>query len=124
MTKQEIFDTVARHLAAQGYRATDSQGHCKYRTPLGDKCAAGCVIPDNMYAPHMEGTSVRAWHNFFGITNIELCVNLQNVHDNESYWTPENMLKALRRVASLYALDPAILDKLDFGLIIPNRLDI
>ena len=32
--------------------------HCVYRGPGGRRCAAGWLIPDDMYSPQMEGASV------------------------------------------------------------------
>lgn len=60
MDKQEIFDTVVRHLAQQGHRAVakpsilSSEPVCMYRTPNGSKCAFGALIPDAVYDPRME----------------------------------------------------------------------
>lgn len=63
MDKQEIFNTVARHLLAQGVRAEQRGPHstmCAYRGQGCTKCAAGVLIPDNEYEPRFEGLSVRA----------------------------------------------------------------
>ena len=55
MNAQEIFDKVATHLSKQGHRAFDDNA-CMYRSPNGDKCAMGCLIPDEEYnADTMEG---------------------------------------------------------------------
>ena len=61
LNKQQVFDKVAAHLLAQGI--TSSKGHevggtCLYRGPNGTKCAVGCLIPDDLYSPNMEGKSV------------------------------------------------------------------
>lgn len=66
MTNQEIFDTVYRHLLKQGRRSTRQRpGNpagqdplCVYRAPNGDRCAVGCLIPDDLYSPDMEGLGV------------------------------------------------------------------
>jgi hypothetical protein len=34
----------------------NGKGHCMYRNPDGLKCAIGCLIPDEVYTPDMEGT--------------------------------------------------------------------
>jgi hypothetical protein len=57
-TDQEIFDTVAKHLLAQGERAITENGACAYRGVEGRKCAIGCLIPDEVYDPNMECTSL------------------------------------------------------------------
>ena len=73
MDKQEVFDTVCRHLAVQKTRSvfdetvegtpTDSGPvqkaiRCAYRgtgSSEGLKCALGCLIPDEEYEAWMEG---------------------------------------------------------------------
>lgn len=55
MTEQEIFDTVLAHLREQGEASADSSGVCQYRGPDGTSCAVGCLIPDEMYHPVIEG---------------------------------------------------------------------
>lgn len=64
VNKQEVFDTVVRHLGKQGERAVaydayDEGSRCVYRASDGKKCAVGCLIPDEMYKPEMEGGSIR-----------------------------------------------------------------
>jgi hypothetical protein len=62
VTKQETFDIVARHLLTQNAKAWGpydsdigpTQG-CVYRDADGRKCAAGCLIPDDVYRPRLEG---------------------------------------------------------------------
>lgn len=90
MNKQEIFDTVVNHLRTQGKKAVKGQGGiCMYRAPDGSKCAAGVLIPDEIYDPKMEGRDVRALINpydyvalneLFG-DNLALVAALQTVHD-------------------------------------------
>lgn len=54
MTKQEIFDTVARHLFAQGEPAMDGNAACAYRAPKGLKCAVGALIADEHYSSNLD----------------------------------------------------------------------
>lgn len=53
------FDTVVAHLRQQKKKARglNQVGMliCKYRGDDGLKCAAGCLIPDELYKPEMEG---------------------------------------------------------------------
>lgn len=53
LTRQEIFDIVAKHLLQQNERAM-IDGICVYRTTSGLKCAIGALIPDNVYSVDME----------------------------------------------------------------------
>ena len=57
LSDQELFDKVVNHLRVQGCKALENE-HCKYRTASGLKCAAGCLIPDDMYKPSMEGMNI------------------------------------------------------------------
>jgi hypothetical protein len=66
MNNQEIFDTVATRLTAQRVqsrgRSTNPSGTvCKYRGHDNTKCAIGCLIPDELYDPILEGRAVRSF---------------------------------------------------------------
>jgi hypothetical protein len=44
------------HLATQKARAwSEDNGTCGYRTETGLMCAVGCLIPDELYDPEIEG---------------------------------------------------------------------
>ncbi len=58
MTKQETFDTVVRALLQQGRASRNESGKCRYRGPYGAKCAAGHLIPDELYTLDLEGCVV------------------------------------------------------------------
>ncbi len=78
MNRQEIFDKVATHLLTQNAKATygtynkyDGRGpdgksqyvetpQCVYRAPDGKKCAAGVLIPDELYDATFEGNRAAA----------------------------------------------------------------
>lgn len=67
MTKQEIFNKVWNHIHAQKRAATKlsefSQTECFYRLKDGDStlmCAAGCLIPDEIYDKRIENISIIA----------------------------------------------------------------
>jgi hypothetical protein len=77
MTDQEIFDTVAKHLIAQGKQsllpqvAGDSEYNgCAYRGENGTKCAIGCLIPDELYNPIIENTSVQVFFDTVSATEF------------------------------------------------------
>ena len=120
LSKQEIFDTVTKHLATQGEQATinheDDGPSCQYHAPDGGlKCAVGCLIPDDMYLSGMEGKTVSALFGEYPKTiqrigfdrkkHLGLLEGLQDVHDQEFVgdWP-----STLRRVGAVYALDTAI----------------
>lgn len=91
-TKQETFDKTVAHLRKQGRRAIDPEtGQCMYRAPDGCMCAAGCHIPDDRYDPCFEDQEIEVSSDS-ELTrlmrelghDIELLVDLRNVHDNRS----------------------------------------
>jgi hypothetical protein len=133
-TKQEVYDFVCRHLAAQGYRSIE-HGNCMYFGPGDTRCAVGCLMRPGVSRLSVEGTSVLALRTidklytedpylFNMVTNGEyadMLRGLQWVHDQEDNWVcPYVMPSVLRNVAKDYGIDPSILDRLDFGLIMPN----
>jgi hypothetical protein len=82
MTKQEQFNKVVAHARKQGEVAVNSYGECQYRAEDGAKCFVGCLIPDDIYEPDMEGLSARdviIRHDLD--LDVSLCNLLQIVHD-------------------------------------------
>lgn len=126
MNKQEIFDTVARHIFTQGVPGghTDLQNNfaCQYRGTGGTSCAVGCLIPDDVYRSEMEGNDVEylldkyystlpSWMQESG----GLLAKLQNVHDFLPAWRSAGAMRIkLHRVAMDYNLDTSLLDNLYF----------
>ena len=113
MTKQEIFDRVARHLLTQKKHAMIDDT-CAYRTPDGLKCAIGCLIPDELYTPKIEGFSVDDGPVIevlerTGLSCDEFLYELQTIHDGAAvyFWAKE-----LHTLASLHGLSHAIIDEL------------
>lgn len=105
MNKQEIFDKVVSHLRAQKKQALGSNHLCAYRGVDGTKCAAGCLITDEVYARHNNKDNT--WPNSLEGRGVNyplvsealeasgvptgartLVMTLQSVHDNEKpeYW--------------------------------------
>lgn len=101
MTKQETFNRVVNHLRQQGHRAFDSEAlHCVYfNQKTGDKCAAGCLIPEDKYDSSFEGRSIdcpkiarilkEEKHDLF------LVRGLQIIHDSKHVDEWENAFKEL-----------------------------
>lgn len=90
-TEQEVFEQVARHLLTQKEKSavgdTDSyELHCKYKLPIGLKCAAGCLIGDDEYNSCFEDD---AWdtlvkkYDEFPSKHIILIIYLQGIHDRK-----------------------------------------
>lgn len=57
-THQQIFEQVVTHLLTQKIRAISAGGNCVYRAGTS-KCAVGCLIPDDIYDPLIEGRTVQ-----------------------------------------------------------------
>lgn len=141
MDAQTVFDTVVRHLAAQGHRAVQSiparvyrdQPYvvCRYRTESGDKCAFGIFIPDADYDERMEGLASRALIETGVYKGYDLVVDkladkhpwmtqhtrlfseLQNAHDS-SFTSPfdeKSLYGALAQIAGTFDLSIAVLDE-------------
>lgn len=95
MTKQQMFDRVWQHFVVEKGPPSGDLTRCNYRDPSGAKCAMGLLIPDEMYAPVMEGRPAYAvlagWpelHRLLmdGFDDVpialwDLCHSLQNCHD-------------------------------------------
>jgi hypothetical protein len=132
MTPQEIYDTVAKHLFAQGKRSGDKRGdgsfQCKYRGPDDTKCAVGVLMPDEFYNLEMEGTGIcglfdpdataeggfplPAWMK----QNLELLIALQDAHDYSWHWYGSDRMKErLQQVAMDHNLNAAVLTDLKFA---------
>jgi hypothetical protein len=113
MTPQQIFDTVARHLLTQARQARSHAdfGLCAYRASDGCKCAAGALIPDDLYDPEFEGHGADS--NFlvkrmppWWRENLMLIRDLQVVHDS---YTPEHWKNQLALTAIGHHLSTDVL---------------
>jgi hypothetical protein len=113
MTQQEIFDIVARHLLTQNAKAHRGD-KCVYRAEDGKKCAIGCLIPDDVYSPDMEGQSILSllesdvWTKKlpFSLDDAEFLGYLQAIHDwhDLSVWKDK-----LQEIATKYQLNDSVL---------------
>lgn len=110
MTRQEVFNKVAKHLLKQGEPALGAMG-CRYLTDDGKKCAVGCLIPKRLYSVRMEGMAAnhsvvssvltRVFKHKISAKMDSLLGSLQGVHDaHPAYRWPEEMV----RVAKLHGL--------------------
>lgn len=130
MNRQEIFDKVAAHLLTQkakSLKVSRNDGitgeECRYRGMRGMKCAVGCLIPDELYNPDMEGKRVGALlehfpqlHPFFfdehetlPTETISLLDELQGIHDTTHM---RNWTFNLRAAARNFRLDARVIDSL------------
>lgn len=110
MNSQEMFEKVYEHLFTQGERAVH-MGCCRYRIDNGMTCAIGCLIPDDLYRPEMEGLTAGKILGMFPdlestILDRHLANDLQGVHDCPTCWESSKQLHSeLKAVADRYKLD-------------------
>lgn len=113
-TVQEFFDAVVTQLLKMKSRAMAITGgqkdpSCAYRTPEGDRCAAGGQIPDHLYQQKMEKMGIRTIVDLGGLTgggsltddqrrelrryfpSPHLAMTLQMIHDDPRYWGADGM---------------------------------
>jgi len=102
MDKQLTYDMVRDHLMTQGepsqvYDREEEATICRYRGDDGRMCAVGCLIPDELYRPELEGRIVRELPGdvlaAIGADSdeaIEFLRGLQMIHDlggNQERWS-------------------------------------
>jgi hypothetical protein len=108
MTRQEIFDKVAKHLLTQNSKAVDADSRCQYKMPDGRRCAIGCLIPDELYDPEMEGELLRDLLKKFPVLQTlwsdadrYFVCSLQMVHD---IYPVAHWVDVLRFIANQFEL--------------------
>lgn len=107
MKAQQIFNKVKNHLLKQNKKAIYN-GNCAYKHD-GMSCAIGCLIPDDVYLPEMEGYSIGALVNLFDLPeylldNFHLLIELQKIHDESN---PKMWKKELTQLANKQHLNSA-----------------
>lgn len=121
MNNQEAFNKIWQHFVVNKAPPSfaDYAGRgiaCAYRGENGAMCAVGCLIPDEMYTPHIEGNAIKSIiennHHFPKITNflsnvdvkfLEVC---QRAHDEQAGWNyfHDNIKVKLTQIASTWNL--------------------
>ncbi len=107
MTNQEILDKVANHLLIQNEKAWDEESLvCRYLDPEGNKCAVGCLIPEEQYSSKLEGLiasddEIKNLPCMQGL-DIDFLRDLQLIHDAND---PHEWRKELENIANSYSLE-------------------
>jgi hypothetical protein len=104
-TAQAVYNQVRDHLLAQGKKAINEEGSCRYRTNDGLRCAAGCFIAPEEYNPEFEGDTwvSLCFERQAPEAHNMLIRRLQLVHDREPV---EDWPYELAKVAFYFGLTP------------------
>lgn len=114
-SRQEVYDTIARHMLSQNRRCVNDRGDCKYlmHDDAGVlRCAAGCLISSDRYTPAMEN---KRWNDLtmaaggrgfgFSTNHLQMIQALQDIHDCK-YIPPSEWPGELRTYAAENNLIP------------------
>jgi hypothetical protein len=121
---QQAFDKMSEHLLSMNGRSIDPYlDSCKYRSPNGQKCVVGCLIPDKMYEPDMDfsedkDTSIKGvWERFPQVKElvkydnesemVDFLIDFQLLHDLNTNWNNSKFIniEALQELAEDYKLE-------------------
>jgi hypothetical protein len=128
MTNQEMFNKVWQHFVVEENpasvdRESEVGNGCFYRSPEGNKCAFGVLIPDEFYHEKMEGFTAislirgkecenegRGMREYFGKVDAIFISDLQEAHDdNANDYIGSNFTDAievdLKKLAEEYNLE-------------------
>ena len=121
MTKQEAYDQIKAYFSRPNavlarVEEIDEEGNlftgeCFYMDDNGNKCAVGCLIPEDLYDMNMENKSVDSLidedyglEEFFGKENLDSSLfrflsDAQNLHDHKSTKNVSHFLEKLEVLA-------------------------
>lgn len=107
-TEQQVFDQVVTHMLTQKTRSS-IDGVCAYRGFNNKRCAGGCLMDEDEYAPRFEGCTWDVLIQEHGVpTDHQLLIKaLQNIHDRTK---PELWAFALYSLARQFKLNESALD--------------
>jgi hypothetical protein len=116
-SKQKAFDTVVEQLVKQG-KPSYSNNECFYRSTRGLKCAAGCLISDNINVTKFNSIS---WLNackkepsLNNIASANFVIQLQTAHDDHAAtigWR-KHWFNSMIKLADQHKLSSNLLKKL------------
>ena len=124
MNKQQIFDTVVKHLATQKVASVTNRNIimddevitvsvCAYRGLNGTKCAVGCLIKDEDYSLFMETVPVNRLVNdnklpAYLLRHVDFLRSLQLAHDTAQ--DRQDISFMLKEIAKMHDLDDATVE--------------
>jgi hypothetical protein len=97
---QPLFERVWNHLLTQQERASTNEQSCAYRGYEGRKCGVGCLIPNELYRPEMEGLSVT--HLLAEYPDLSLLIR-GGGHPGVDYYAQTELLIQFQRIHDVYA---------------------
>lgn len=107
LTNQEVFDKVVTALRAQGCKSLDHDDNCMYRGNNNTKCAAGHILPDELYNPKLEQYIVYDIDIFDSLVeNLQFLRHLQRIHDTNKVSSWEDHWKKLAGEHNLIYIQP------------------
>jgi hypothetical protein len=129
MNRQEVFDSVSRHLIEQGCKSVSPDDMeigsytCMYRGEQGTKCAIGALIKDEYYCTTFEGNSLSEESILKAIEkSLDVVLKnkdkdflraLQNAHDSSfDEGFREEITDRLKTVARNYELNTKVLEEI------------
>ncbi len=105
---QAVFDKIVAHLRQQNARSISGVGDCMYRGEGGRMCAVGCLIPDDVYRPGLEGAlDDIEFFNGWPDETYTLLGRMQIIHDQTKPEDWESEFRALAAVEMLTYTAPA-----------------
>lgn len=109
MNNQEIFDTVLSHMRKQKVKSSDVKNeyfnNCLYRDSKGNKCAIGCLIPDELYDPKMDESSATHNKDGTGVSENKLVQKVLKKHLNIDIEDSMNLLMYLQTIHDKIAVE-------------------
>ena len=115
MTKQEIFDVVLKGIMSQGGPSYDHDANsCAYRGENGRKCAAGWLMPDELFNPRFNMLIISDPEAFNMLpedlrdfNTVPFIRQLQNIHDEsqEGCFDDETFMDIWTERMRQFALD-------------------
>lgn len=107
MNRQDVYNTVRDHLLKQNEVSVSgsSLDQCQYRGSNNLKCAIGCLIPDVLYSPAMEGHDVETLANSYPIVFTNLGISPKVLRERSVCTDPDDFrfLRELQNIHDTYA---------------------
>lgn len=110
---QDAFDKVLKAIRLQNYIQSQDPltEACWYRGPDGLRCAAGHLLPNNLYRKSMEGKTIGALflnfsniRDYFHNVNDMLLSDLQSAHDSNLAHGAQAWENRMKQIATYYNL--------------------